>query len=185
MRKLTVISVFLLFLSLTATASAQSLIPIPEFHVGGGWTSSTGAMSDNYDGNGHFVVGAGIGFLPHLELQAEYMRNYFGIRSGQAFANGSTTGSATVDSVSISPMLHIGVPTTRFGGYVTGGLGFYHLSDNYSGPTQSFTHNSFGYNIGGGVTYKLFGPARLYGEVRYHHAGDGINMVPVTLGIRF
>jgi hypothetical protein len=53
---------------------------------------------------------------------------------------------------------------------------------------SSHTVSAGGYNLGGGLTYRFSGQAKLYVEGRYHHAstGDGSTSVfPVTVGLRW
>ena len=92
-----------------------------------------------------------------------------------------------------------------------GGIGWYHRSGETTTPgvgvicdpywswwygcaigsvniiTGSRSANSFGENIGAGITYRLGeSHAKLYTEVRYHHASyDSVstNLIPLTLGI--
>src|SRR5215470_15743759 len=55
--------------------------------------------------------------------------------------------------------------------------------------TGSRSANSFGENIGAGLTFRLGeSQAKIYAEARYHHAGYNrvaTQLVPVTFGIRW
>src|SRR5215468_592451 len=111
-------------------------------------------------------------------------------------------------------VLHRPVESTRkFGAYAIGGIGWYHRSGETTTPgvavictpywswwfgctlgsvnivTSSTSSNAFGENIGGGLTYRLGeGRAKLYAEVRYHHASYNrvsTNILPLTFGIRW
>lgn len=166
-------------------AAAQSPF---ELHAGGGWNVPTGDMSGNFTKGGNFQVGGGFSILPNLELQADYMYNTFGVTGSYANSQLATGGHANVNSFTVDPRLHLGIPATRLGVYALAGVGYYRRTIDFSGPSYSLHNGAVGYNVGGGVTYKVFGPASAYFEVRYHNAFTGrgnTQMVPFTIGIRF
>lgn len=182
-RKFTLVFLALFF---AAAGFAQSL-PF-EVHAGGGFTVPTGDMDGRYTTGGHFLLGGGFSIFPHVELQAEYMYNALGVTSSYANQNLAARGSAHVNSVTVNPVIHIGAPLTRYGVYATASIGYYRRTIEFSNPGFSLHNGALGYNVGGGLTRKLSGPASLFLEVRYHDAGTGrgsTQMIPVTLGIRF
>jgi hypothetical protein len=111
-----------------------------------------------------------------------------------------------------NPIFHFPIHR-KLGAYAIGGIGWYHRSGETTTPgvgvicdpywswwfgctigsvnfvTGSTSANAFGENIGGGVTYRLGeGHAKIYAEVRYHHAGYNkvpTNVLPLTFGIRW
>jgi Outer membrane protein beta-barrel domain len=177
---------FCLFL-LGFTGSALAQLPF-EAHVGGGWTSPTGDMTPNFQTGGNFLVGGGFNFLPKVELQAEYMYNTFGLSRSFINQGLATDGRAHVNSVTVDPRINLHIPGTSWGVYGLAGAGYYRRTIEFSGPSYNLHNGAFGYNIGGGVTYHLWGPADAFFDVRYHHAATGrgnTQMVPITIGIRF
>ncbi len=180
------VALFLSVLVLSLASFGQSL-PF-EVHAGGGFTVPTGDQSGRFTTGGHFLLGGGFSIFPHVELQAEYMYNALGVTTSYANSYLAQSGSAHVNSVTVNPVIHLGAPLTRYGVYATAGIGYYRRTIEFSDPGFSLHNGAFGYNVGGGVTRKLSGPASLFLEVRYHDAGTGrgsTQMVPVTVGIRF
>ncbi|MEK6397534.1 MAG: hypothetical protein V4734_05565 [Terriglobus sp.] len=128
--------------------------------------------------------------------------------------------NAHVLSLTVNPIINFSDPRSKVGAYVTGGGGWYRKSTNFTLPTaqtgcnyyycqtfyttydlDSYSANTFGWNIGFGLTYKLseFSSERLFVDARYHWAPIKDNKgadffpfnarhtgyIPVTVGIRF
>jgi len=127
--------------------------------------------------------------------------------------------NAHVLSLSINPIINFSDQNSRLGAYVTGGGGWYRKSTNFTLPTaqtgcnyyycstfyttynfDSYTSDTFGWNAGFGLTYKLsdFSSERLFVDARYHWApfkngnaeffpfnAQHTGYIPVTVGIRF
>ena len=182
------------------------------FNVGGGIGFPQGDLSSFVNHGGNFVVGGGYNFTKHLGVDAEFMWHDLPINSATKQALNTPGASARQYSVTFNPILKFPLGT-KFGAYVIGGGGWYHRSGETTTPgaavvcdpywswwfgctigtvnfvTGSRSANSFGENIGGGFTYRIGeSSAKIYTEVRYHHAGYNrvaTNLLPLTFGIRW
>jgi hypothetical protein len=178
--------VLLAFL-VVAMGSAWAQLPF-NIHGGGGWTTPTGDQSGRFETGGHYTVGGGFSILPLLDLQVDYMHTSLGLSRSYINSQPASDGHGVVNSVTVDPRLHVGLPGTRLGVYGLAGLGYYRRTIEFNRPDFKLHNGALGYNIGGGVTYKVVSAASLYFEVRYHDAVTGrgnTQMVPFTLGIRF
>lgn len=138
---------------------------------------------------------------------ARNANKYLGLRADFIFANlplrdsalqTAQAGSATsyVLGLTLDPVINLPV-TSKYGGYVLFGPGFYHRSGSLSSDTtvpgsvcSSFwvwwgtcsnsslplsghfldtSQNQFGYNFGGGVTRKMPSGVEIYAEYRFAH----------------
>lgn len=167
------------------------------------------------------TVGAGWNFSKRIGALLEYQFDRQKIPGATltelAIDSGSTTplgGNVNTWSFTVDPILY--QPFTKsFGGYVTGGGGFYRKVTNFTAQSlacdfffcqfvpQTVAHSSSnqgGLNFGVGFYWKAFGEdsnAKLYAETRYiwvdspvasnsdPFGGGTEGLVPVTFGIRF
>jgi hypothetical protein len=182
------------------------------FNVGGGIGFPQGNLSSFVNDGGNFVIGGGINFKPYLGVDTEFMWHDLPINSTTKQFLQTPGASARQYAWTFNPIVHIPI-RQKFGAYVIGGIGWYHRSGETTTPgvgvicdpywswwygcaigsvaivTGSRSANAFGENIGGGLTYRLGeSHAKLYAEVRYHHASYNkvsTNLLPLTFGIRW
>jgi hypothetical protein len=165
------------------------------FEAGAGFTAPIGNTAHGWETYGYNIrVGGGWNFTKHIGALIEYQWNRDKIPGSTltalANANGLNQplgGNVNVWSFTIDPIIYLPV-SHSFGGYVTGGGGFYRKVTNF---TQLFlgescyyycyidyfpstvahsSSNQGGLNIGLGGYWKAFGEdsnAKLYTEVRY------------------
>jgi hypothetical protein len=187
----------------TASASAQygqygKNNPYPEaasrwshlaFEAGGGFTAPIGNDArDGYDTYGYNItLGGGWNFTKHIGALLEYQFNRNKIPGATLAEIGAPGGNINTWSLTIEPIVYVPI-TQTFGGYVTGGGGFYRKVTNFTAPQEveecyyfcyygyanetigHFSSNQGGLNIGLGGYWKAFGPdsnAKLYAEARY------------------
>ena len=159
------------------------------FEGGAGFTAPVGNdVRDGYDTWGYNVtVGAGWNFTKRIGALLEYQFNRNKIPGTTLAAIGAPGGNINTWSLTIDPIIYLPV-TKTFGGYVTGGGGFYRKVTNFTAPEEEevcyyfceigyvnetighFSSNQGGLNIGLGGYWKAFGPdsnAKLYAEARY------------------
>jgi hypothetical protein len=182
------------------------------FNIGGGIGFPQGNLGDFVNDGGHFVIGGGLNFAKHVGVDTEFMWHDLPINS-TTLAHLQTPGaSARQYAWTFNPIVH-GDFGNHLGAYAIGGIGWYHRSGETTTPgvgvicdpywswwygctigsvsivTGSRSANGFGENIGGGLTYRLGeSHAKIYVEVRYHHASyDKVstNLLPLTFGLRF
>jgi hypothetical protein len=186
------------------------------FNIGAGVGFPLSTTS-NFAGNGaNITVGGGRNFSRFFGVSGEFMWNDLPVKQSVINALGVPDASASVYAVTGNAILRI--PTSgRLGAYVIGGGGWYRQSGEATAPALvpgtvcpgfwvwwgtcvsglwpsnvvlgSTVSNSFGGNIGGGITVRLGdGGTKFYTEVRYHHAPhDNVNtdLLPLTFGFRW
>jgi opacity protein-like surface antigen len=182
------------------------------FNIGGGIGFPQGDLGGFVNDGGHFVIGGGLNFAKHVGVDTEFMWHDLPINSTTLAHLQSPGASARQYAWTVNPIVH-GNFGHHLGAYVIGGIGWYHRSGETTTPgvgvicdpywswwygctigsvsivTGSRSANAFGENIGGGLTYQLGeSHAKIYVEVRYHHASyDKVstNILPLTFGLRF
>jgi outer membrane protein with beta-barrel domain len=150
-----------------------------------------------------------------LGLRADFIFENLPLRNS-VLQNAPATGyNNNLYAITLDPIINIPASKT-WGGYVFAGPGFYHRQGSLSGdttvPGSSCTpfwiwwgacegvsipingdflksnQNSWGYNLGAGVTRKMPSGVELYLEVRLMH-GKNANVTtdvrPITLGVRW
>jgi len=169
------------------------------FTVGGGPGFPQGDISNFANVGGNFVVGGGLNLGPTLGFDGEFMWHGLPPKQSVIALTGAPSGSARLYSVTGNLMAHTH-EARRLGGYIIGGVGWYHRSWELTAPTltvgtfcapsfffwgvvcsnglvqstavlRSGSDNGVGLNIGGGATYRIGGShAKFYTELRYHYA---------------
>jgi hypothetical protein len=180
------------------------------FFGGGGFSLPTGG-THNYLATGYNLqVGGGRNFNKKLALLAQFDYNHFGVQSSTLnnlkdvyVSLGATDGSGNPLSVlggtthiwsfTLDPM-YTYMDGDKFGGYVIGGVGFYHKVTDFTVPTtgsyydpyyglvyyqanatlDSYVSNAAGFNGGLGFTYKAsrFSDLKFYAEARYVYTAN-------------
>lgn len=200
------------------------------FEAGAGFTAPVGNDTHPYQSPSFNVnetwgynvtVGAGWNFTKRIGALLEYQFDKQKIPGATltdlAISNGSSTpigGNVNTWSFTVDPIFYQPF-TKKFGGYVTGGGGFYRKVTNFTAPSlacdflfcefvpETVAHSSSnqgGLNFGVGFYWKAFGEdsnAKLYAETRYiwvnspqssnsdPWGGGTEGLVPATFGIRF
>ncbi len=148
-------------------------------------------------------VGGGYNFSRMLGILAEFHYDHAGVTGGaiqyeynNLIAAGVTQSqlagfdaNSHVLSFTVNPVVSFSDQKNPFGAYVTGGVGYYRKSTNFTLPSvgtacnyyycyqygtnvnvDSYSANGFGANAGFGLTYRIseFSNERLFMEARYH-----------------
>ena len=186
--------------------------------AGGGFNAPVSDATTYSTYGYNLTLGAGWNVNKVLGAMLEYQFIDDKIPGATLAAVGAPGGYTHVWSFTIDPVVNL--PTTgRLGAYFTGGGGFYRKVVTFTTPvpvlycdyfgycfigTQNvtighFSSNQGGMNIGGGLTWKAFGPdskGKLFAEARYlwvdspsasaTQQGTGtFTTIPVTFGIRW
>jgi len=211
MRLLRLSLVIMILLGALVSAHAQDYSKF-NFVIGGGPGFPLGDMSSFADTGGHFLVGGGFNFNKIFGLDTEFMWHDLPINSATRQLLQTPGATARQYSVTVNPIVHLPF-ASKLGAYVIGGIGWYHRSGETTTPgtgvvcdpywswwygcaigsvdfvTGSRSADAFGGNIGGGLTFRLGeSHAKIFTEVRYHHAGyDRVstNLLPLSFGIRW
>ncbi len=175
---------------------------------------TTNQNTTGYD----ILLGGGYNFSKHFAGMLEYRFDHLGIQNSvlNTLASECTdctygvTGNTHAWSLTLDPVYNIRTGG-HFGGYVTGGGGFYRLLTSFNTPVDlgqecsyyygcyedygnalvdHYSSNQGGVNIGGGVTWKP-NPEQhgaIFADVRYEYLfspGNATEILPVTFGYRW
>jgi opacity protein-like surface antigen len=195
---------------------AQEEAPRFDFDIGGGIGFPSSTISNYVNSGGNFVVGGGARLHSDLGFNGEFSWQDLPPKSSVIAATGAPGGSARQYSVTGNLLLHT-PESHRLGGYGIGGIGWYHRSWELTAPTltigtvclpsyafwgvvctnglvsgtqvlRSGSGDAFGWNVGGGVTYRLVGHLKAYAEARVHFAyysNVNTRVIPLTFGLRW
>jgi hypothetical protein len=187
---------------------------------GAGFDAPVGSTSDRHTFGYNIKLGGGWNFSRRFGALIEYEFNRTGIPNSVLSAVGAPDGNTHIWGFTLDPIYYL-KNDGGWGGYVTGGYGFYRRLTSFTQPinegygcdfygycypvygSQTLSHfssNQGGGSIGGGLTRGVgSGGAKVYVEMRYLHVATpnsssshsgskqygGINIIPVTFGIRF
>ncbi len=165
----------------------------PSFHhlaieAGAGFNAPLGNTTKVQTWGWNFTGGGGWNFNKHFGMLAEYNFNRAGIPNSVLAASGAPQGNVHIWSLTLDPIYYYKTGGS-WGGYVTGGGGFYrkltsftntvfngyycdfygYCYPNYTSITLShFSSNQGGMNIGAGFTHNIGdNGTKLYAEARY------------------
>jgi len=169
----------------------------PEFHhlaieAGAGFNAPLGNTKAAQTWGWGLKLGGGWNFNPHFGVLLEYEFNHAGIPNNVLAAVASQAGVGVNGSVhvwgfTLDPIYYYKT-TGAWGGYVTGGGGFYRKLTDFSTPVflgtacdffygcfpqysnvtvSHFSSNQGGLSIGTGLTHNLGNGAKLFAEARY------------------
>lgn len=176
------------------------------FFGGAGVTLPTGGTHAYFSPNYDFQVGGGRNFNKKLAALIEFDWHAFNIQTATlnnllAIYNGPNVGASLAEvgghahvwSFTVGPQYTF-VQGEKVGGYVIGGVGFYHKVTDFTTPAtgtycdyyygcfqyeanqtiDSYVSNSVGVNGGVGFTYRLsrFSDLKFYGEARYVYTAN-------------
>lgn len=201
---------FIVALGAAGTAFAQDEKPF-ELNIGGGVMWPISSYKDSFDTGGQFAVGGTFWTTPTVGIQAEYNYNKMGGPSKTLTLFPTPTAASNGTGILESnQQMHAGILDVVFrsrqhnrglGGYVLGGIGYYHRKIELTSPSLGYTtvcdpywyvcyptavpidrivgdrtSNDFGINFGGGITFGH--EAKFYIEARYHYVwGPDISKV--------
>lgn len=154
--------------------------------------------------------GVGYKVASDLSIMAEYQFVRSGIPDAVLAAVNEPGGNIHTWSLTLDPVLYYKT-TGSWGGYVTGGGGYYRRTTSFTQPVTSvveycdffscypyqftsnvvvaqFSTNQGGANIGTGLTFGRWDGGKFYAEARYtwlDTPGHSTEMIPVTFGFRW
>ncbi|WP_419806268.1 hypothetical protein [Terriglobus sp.] len=173
------------------------------FLGGAGLNVPVGNTGKFYTPSYDIEVGGGWNFNQNFGVLAEFHYDHVGLSGGAINSeyNNLLAAGVTADeldgfdanghvlSFSIDPVISLTQSHSKLGAYVTGGVGYYRKTTNFTLPSigttcdyyycyqyssnvnvDQYTASGFGANAGLGLTYKLseFSSERLFVEARYH-----------------
>lgn len=182
------------------------------FNFGGGPTFGVGDTADRINVGYNVGVGGGYNFSSHFGFNVDYSFQSADLSNKSLLAAGSPGGYGHVWGFSADPIYRF-APSRRVGGYVTGGYGVFTRTVNltrpgvvpgvicdpwtficYSGPViadviyRSNSTTKGGWNVGGGITFRLTESAQFYTELRYYEvltSNVRTQLLPLTFGLRW
>jgi hypothetical protein len=185
---------------LSAALVAQSEDPKYTFNFGAGPGFPQGRVSDFANTGANIVVGGGLNLTRTLGVNSEFMWHNLPPKDSVIAATGAPDGHAGLYSVTGNMIFK--TPPRPLGGYVIGGIGWYHRNWSLTAPTlsvgtvcaptyiwwgvscfnglvestatlRSGSSDAFGWNAGVGGTFRLGeSAAKIYTELRYHQASN-------------
>jgi opacity protein-like surface antigen len=164
-----------------ATASAQSIVPVAKpvsFGVAGGVSVPTGDFSNGVK-SGYNLSGLVEYQAPAwpvaLRLEGQWQQFKF-----KELDNGSDKLiGGLANALYYIPSKSIVRP------YITGGLGFFHITADYDGESESA--NKFAYDLGAGLQFRLTGMSTFV-EANWQSVqteGYSSGMIPIRVGVKF
>lgn len=178
--------------------------------AGGGFTAPIGNSQTDLTYGWNFRGGVGYKLTRDIGLMAEYEFDRNKIPGATLSQVGIPGGNVHIWSLTLDPILWYKT-SGSWGGYVTGGGGFYRRLTSFTEPAigfgeycdfffcypyqfttqvtvSHFSSNQGGANLGTGLTFGGFGGAKFYSEARYewlNTPGRGTQIIPVTFGLRW
>lgn len=193
--------------------AAQST-PLFTANIGGGFSEPVYHTDGRVNTGFNVNAGAGINLMSHLGVIGEFGFNRFDLSDRSLLAAGIPGGNTRIYSVTLNPIIHLN-PRGRTDAYIIGGGGYYRRTVDFTQPTiavatvfdpfffgfvnvpvpanlvlSSFTQNKAGWNVGGGVSFRVKGDSnfKVYAEARYHYIYTTpvqTTILPVTFGLRW
>ena len=180
------------------------------FEAGAGFTAPIGNSQTDLTYGWNFRGGLGYKFSRDLSLMAEYEFDRNKIPGAILSQVGEPGGNVHTWSLTLDPVLYYKT-SGAWGGYITGGGGFYRKVTSFTQPALAFgqycdffycypyqyttnvtvahfSSNQGGANLGTGFTFGGWNSSKFYLEARYEWLdtpGRSTQMIPVTMGIRF
>jgi hypothetical protein len=155
---------------------------------GAGFDAPIGNTSDRQTFGYNIKLGGGWNFSQRFGALIEYEFNRSGIPSAVLTATGAPDGNVHIWGFTLDPIYYL-KNNGGWGGYITGGYGFYRRLTSFTQPVNEgygcdfygycypqygnqtlshFSSNQGGGSIGGGLTHSLgSGGAKVYVEARY------------------
>src|ERR1700746_2836555 len=117
------------------------------FEAGGGFTAPIGNDNSFVTYGYNLTVGGGWNFTEKFGTLVEYQFNRNKIPGATVALVGADGGNVNTWSLTVDPIYHYG-HWGKWGGYVTGGGGFYRKVTNFTSP-QAFQYYGYYYGYGG------------------------------------
>lgn len=180
--------------------------------AGAGFEAPVGHTSNELTFGWNMRFGGGYNFNRNFGALIEYEFERTGLQNSLLAAVGEPGGNAHIWSFSLEPIYNFRT-SDRWGGYVTGGAGFYRRLTSFTQPTlqygnfcsyfscyptqyvanvvvSHYSSNQAGMNIGGGLTWRLSDTSsgRLFADARYEWINTPKNattLIPITFGYRW
>ena len=188
--------------------------------AGVGFAVPLGNTTDQNTTGYDVLIGGGYNFNKHLAAMIEYRFDHLGIQNSVlntlATECGTTdcpygvTGNTHAWSLTLNPVYNL-KSHGHYGGYVTGGGGFYRLLTSFNTPVDlgpecsyyygcyedygnalidHYSSNQGGFDVGGGFTWKPNPDQHgaIFADVRYEwldSPGNSTQILPVTFGYRW
>ncbi len=177
---------------------------------GGGFTAPLGNSTSELTYGWNFRGGLGWNFSKKIAVLGEYEFDRTGIPTTILNEVGEPGGNVHMWSLTLDPVWNYKT-SGRWGGYVTGGGGFYRRLTSFTEPVEAqgvycsyfycypyyyttnavvshYSSNQGGLNIGTGFTFGAWEHAKFYTEARYEWLdtpGRTTQIIPVTFGLRW
>ncbi len=180
---------------------------------GGGVTPTLGVTGNNLNTGWNITGGGGYNFTKQFGVIGQFMWDGLGVPNSVIQMFGTPGANAHIWGFTLNPRIRF-LTSHRLGFYIIGGPGYYHRVLNLTRPTTQLTDVycpffgylvpteipsnqvigtvekvGWGWNAGGGITYKLgSGATRLFVEARYHQISTSprkTEILPITFGIRW
>ena len=177
---------------------------------GGGFTAPLGGSSGDLTWGWNFRGGLGWDFTKRFAVLGEYEFDRNKIPAAILEQVGTPGGNVHTWSLTIDPQWKYKTGGS-WGGYVTGGGGFYRQLTSFTEPVLAqgvycdffycypvyyttnavvshYSSNQGGLNIGTGFTFGNWNQAKFFAEARYewlNTPGHATQLIPVTFGLRW
>jgi opacity protein-like surface antigen len=208
--RIPLLSIFLIFLITQCSAQDH-----PRFNIsaGAGVSIPTSDASGNLNTGWNFVVRGGVNVSRDFLADLDFSYNHFSLTNAALANFGQPGGYGDVWSLTFAPEIRI-APGKLIDPYVIAGAGLYHRSLSLTQPANeqtifcdpffgycypatvatnvvvaSFSTFKPGFNLGGGLDFRLGGHLKAFTEARYNEMftthGPNLTYVPVTFGLRW
>ena len=219
--------------SLILCAAIVALLPSPasaqdkkiHFNLGAGPVFAGGDLGDIFSTGFGPTLGVTFDINPRIAFQFEYSYKWFSIEDYEDSLAGRYSANHDMHMLNYNVVANLNAPESKARFFVVGGLGSYHRSveitqyvgsgiicDPYFYICGTYPINEvigsrggwdFGFNIGGGVGFKIAETAEFYVDFKYHYvAGPEVSATnpltgqstsrsatgyyyPITFGFRF
>jgi len=177
---------------------------------GFGFTAPLGNTSGDLTYGWNFRGGLGWDFTKRFAVLGEYEFDRSGIQQAILQQVGTPGGNVHTWSLTLDPVWKYKT-SGNWGGYVTGGGGFYRQLTSFTEPVLAqgvfcnffycfpvyytttavvshYSSNQGGLSIGTGLTFGNWNQAKFYAEARYEWLdtpGHSTQLIPVTFGVRW
>jgi hypothetical protein len=219
LRKRTLVWMIFSALSVASAAAQTPSFPKYNFEIGGGYGIGRGAVGQFVGDSYQVEAGAGMNFTHIFGFDAEYMYYNLDLKQSVANSQSINNASGKLNTWSLNGLVRSPIHLGDYGAYGIFGVGFYQrVTSSSTGLIHagaacqpawvwwdiycpagfvltsqymlSNTKVAGGFNVGGGLTYRLhrFHNASLFAEFRYHRAYTSdikTTMFPISAGFRW
>jgi opacity protein-like surface antigen len=183
------------------------------FSAGAGVSFPTGNASSSLNTGWNMDFRGGFNPTPSLLLDLDFSYNHWGLSDSTLAQFGEPGGFGDVWSLTFAPTMRL-APHAKFDPYIIAGFGLYHRGVSLTQPATvptiicdpffgfcypaavgvnqvvaSFSTYKPGFNVGGGIEFRIEGPVKVFAEARYNDMfathGTDLTYVPLTFGLRW